>query len=382
MSQFKLTDLAVKNMRPRKSHYSVSDGNGLYLKVYPNKRKQWVLRKSSLGRALSLPLGDYPSVSIAKARKLAYEASLELIDGRKHRGGTRVLFKNVVSMWIQSREVTQSTLQADQYSLKAWECFSDREIKDITPIEARAVIEPHIQKGEIVTAKRKLSLLSQIERYALALGLIETPKLQYIVKTLPKAPVKHRRSIPAERLPEVFQLLAERKVPPTPDLVDIIKVICLTLGRISEVTSIQYEWIDWDEKIITFPAEVMKANREHRVPICTQLEAILRRRSTQYGGYVFPSATSKDGHACRNIFAHTSKLGKLITPHGFRSMGRSWMAEKGFDFSASEYCLAHKTESRTQRAYQRYDYLDQRRIIMQEWGDWVEQCYKPYYPEK
>lgn len=381
MTKFKLTDLEVKNLKPRNSHYSLSDGNGLYLRVYPNKRKQWMLRKTSFGRATMVPLGDYPKLSIANARKAAFKASEQFLDGRKHRGETRVLFKTVVSMWVQAREVTQSTLQADSYALKTWECFSEREIKDISPIEARSVIEHHIQKGEIVTAKRKLSLLSQIERYALALGLIDTPKLQYIVKTLPKAVVKHRRSIPAERLGEVFQLMAERKVPPTPDEVDTVKAICLTLGRISEVLSMQYDWVDYDEMIITFPPEVMKAKREHRVPISPQLEKLLRRRWTRAGGYVFPSAVSKDGHACRNIFIHRGKVGKLITPHGFRSMGRSWMALKGYDFAASEYCLAHKSENRTQRAYQRYDYLEQRRVIMRDWGAWVEECYKPYYPD-
>ena len=68
---YKLTDLLVKSLKPRNKAYVTSDGKGLNIKVYPNGRKQWILRKSSGGKAHYIYLGTYPELSIKDARALA-----------------------------------------------------------------------------------------------------------------------------------------------------------------------------------------------------------------------------------------------------------------------------------------------------------------------
>ena len=75
------------------------------------------------------------------------------------------------------------------------------------------------------------------------------------------------------------------------------------------------------------------------------------------------------------------KVVTLMTPHGMRSLARTWFADQDFNFAAAEMCLAHRVENATQQAYQRSDYLKQRRVIMQAWGDYVEQCARPYLPQ-
>ena len=380
MAKNKLTNLEVANLLPKEKHYLVGDGGGLNIKVYPNGRKQWLLRKSSQGKAQNIVLGDYPAMSLSSARAKAKEVSSNFVDGRKQREDNPVLFGELMQQWLATKNIRESSMVAMHSYIKPLDVFHNRPLKDITALDAREAIAHYIEQGKFTAARYTLQCLAQIERHGLALGLTDTARLQYVSRTLPSSPTQHRRFVEADRLPEVFQAMhnsleSKSKWP------DIVKVLCLTLCRISEVVALRYDWIDFDQKVITIPASQMKAKREHRIPICTQLEKILKRRQALGGVFVFPSPKSKSGHAARIMQYDLGVFNELTTLHGFRSTGRSWMAVNGYDFAASEYCLAHRCENSTQASYQRYDYLEQRREIMQAWGDFVEQCYTPYYPE-
>lgn len=380
MAKNKLTNLEVANLLPKEKHYLVGDGGGLNIKVYPNGRKQWLLRKSSQGKAQNIVLGDYPAMSLSSARAKAKEVSSNFVDGRKQREDNPVLFGELMQQWLATKNIRESSMVAMHSYIKPLDVFHNRPLKDITALDAREAVAHYIEQGKFTAARYTLQCLAQIERHGLALGLTDTARLQYVSRTLPSSPTQHRRFVEADRLPEVFQAMhnsleSKSKWP------DIVKVLCLTLCRISEVVALRYDWIDFEQGVITIPASQMKAKREHRIPICTQLEKILKRRQALGGVFVFPSPKSKSGHAARIMQYDLGVFNELTTLHGFRSTGRSWMASNGYDFAASEYCLAHRCENSTQASYQRYDYLEQRREIMQAWGDFVEQCYTPYYPE-
>ena len=380
MAKNKLTNLEVANLLPKEKHYLVGDGGGLNIKVYPNGRKQWLLRKSSQGKAQNIVLGDYPAMSLSSARAKAKEVSSNFVDGRKQREDNPVLFGELMQQWLATKNIRESSMVAMHSYIKPLDVFHNKPLKDITALDAREAVAHYIEQGKFTAARYTLQCLAQIERHGLALGLTDTARLQYVSRTLPSSPTQHRRFVEADRLPEVFEAMhnsleSKSKWP------DIVKVLCLTLCRISEVVALRYDWIDFDQKVITIPASQMKAKREHRIPICTQLEKILKRRQALGGVFVFPSPKSKSGHAARIMQYDLGVFNELTTLHGFRSTGRSWMAVNGYDFAASEYCLVHRCENSTQASYQRYDYLEQRREIMQAWGDFVEQCYTPYYPE-
>ena len=380
MAKNKLTNLEGASLVAKDKHYLVSDGGGLNIKVYPNGRKQWLLRKSSQGKAQNVVLGDYPAMSLSSARAKAKEVSSNFVDGRKQRENNPVLFGELMQQWLATKNIKASTMTMVLNYIKPLAVFNNRPLKDITALDARKAVAHYIEQGQFVAARYTLQRLAQIERHGLALGLTDTARLQYVSHTLPKPPIQHRRFVEADRLPEVFELMKNELVYKC-SVPDLIKVLCLTLCRINEVVALRYDWIDFEQGVITIPASQMKAKREHRIPICTQLEKILKRRQALGGVFVFPSKRTKSGHKGKLTHVERLPFSELTTLHGFRSTGRSWMAVNGYDFAASEYCLAHRCENSTQASYQRYDYLEQRREIMQAWGDFVEQCYTPYYPE-
>ena len=287
MAKNKLTNLEVANLLPKEKHYLVGDGGGLNIKVYPNGRKQWLLRKSSQGKAQNIVLGDYPAMSLSSARAKAKEVSSNFVDGRKQREDNPVLFGELMQQWLATKNIRESSMVAMHSYIKPLDVFHNRPLKDITALDAREAVAHYIEQGKFTAARYTLQCLAQIERHGLALGLTDTARLQYVSRTLPSSPTQHRRFVEADRLPEVFQAMhnsleSKSKWP------DIVKVLCLTLCRISEVVALRYDWIDFEQGVITIPASQMKAKREHRIPICTQLEKILKRRQALGGRVCVP----------------------------------------------------------------------------------------------
>ena len=59
-------------------------------------------------------------------------------------------------------------------------------------------------------------------------------------------------------------------------------------------------------------------------------------------------------------------------PHGFRSTLRTWLTDNtDIPFEVAEMIIAHKTGSKVARAYNRTDYLDQRRPYMEMWAEFL-----------
>ena len=102
--QNKLTTLEIASLKPKDHHYLIGDGGGLNIKVYPNGRKQWILRKTSKGKATNTVLGDFPSMSLASARAKAKELAAKFVDGRKQKEDTPVLFGDLMSQWFSTKD--------------------------------------------------------------------------------------------------------------------------------------------------------------------------------------------------------------------------------------------------------------------------------------
>ena len=137
-------------------------------------------------------------------------------------------------------------------------------------------------------------------------------------------------------------------------------------------------WID--EDIITIPAESMKKRRQHRVPLSSLMKKLLDREKQfsphPRNKFVFAGRKS-NGHINKQALAKymlQTDLGGQIVPHGFRSMARCWMADNGVSFEIAESCLSHVAGDKVYRAYQRSDFLESRRMVMEKWSSYVLFC--------
>ena len=153
-----------------------------------------------------------------------------------------------------------------------------------------------------------------------------------------------------------------------------------TMTRSKEAAGTKWADINVEEAVWVIPAEEMKRRRAHRVPLTPATLAILEQMKPLSGHheYVFPSERNEKGHASTYTVNAAIKrsLGykdKLVA-HGLRSVASTALHEEGYDSLLVEACLAHADENETRAAYNRSDYLEQRRPIMAWWSDLIEQA--------
>ena len=150
-----------------------------------------------------------------------------------------------------------------------------------------------------------------------------------------------------------------------------MKLLILTAVRGKPIRYINLEQINDD--VWTIPFDLMKgrldATEDFRVPLSTQaLEVINQAKPFARDGFLFPSKV-KGVISDNTLGKFMARLGLKERPHGFRSSFRGWVAEAtNTPFEVAETCLAHSVGNKSSQAYQREDFLEQRKSIMNKWG--------------
>lgn len=156
--------------------------------------------------------------------------------------------------------------------------------------------------------------------------------------------------------------------------------LILTATRTSEVLNAEWSEIDLENATWTIPAERMKANREHRIPLSEQALTLLSNLPrVKFNTFVFPGM--KRARPLSNMallqfmrgmgYGPSGEKGNYV-PHGFRSSFRDWTGEvTSYPRDVAEMALAHTIENKVEAAYRRGDLFEKRRAMMQEWGDYI-----------
>lgn len=177
-------------------------------------------------------------------------------------------------------------------------------------------------------------------------------------------------AVPWRAMPVLFGWLSERH-----DVASYaLRWLILTATRSSEARGAMWSEIDLARQVWTIPEHRMKAQRPHRIPLSTTALGIFEHmRPRRLGEFVF----SADGEgpisdtALRNLLRQMGVSRQLGTLHGFRSTFRDWAAENGVPDRIAEAALAHAIGDKTEAAYLRTRYFDQRREVMERWADFL-----------
>lgn len=386
-----LTDTEIKAAKPQKSDYTLHDGDGLQLLVKTTGSKIWQFRyyRPISKKRAKLSFGAYPSISLQDARKLRVEARSLIakdIDPQDHqrdqlrqtqeaRANT---FQVVAGLWW---EVKRTSVTED-YAKDIWRSLE----KDVFPmignlaitdIKARTLvlaIEPVQARGALETVRRLCQRINEIMIYAMNVGLIDAAPSVNISKAFEKPQKKHMPSIRPEQLPHLMQTMRLANIElPTRCL---FMWQLLTLTRPAEASSARWDEIDLDAKLWCIPADKMKMNREHIIPLSEQSLKILELMKPLSGHreYVFPSRskpTQSMNSQTVNAALKRAGFGGVLVSHGLRSIGSTTLNEEGFPPDVIEAALAHVDKNEVRRAYNRSDYLEQRKPMMQWWANFV-----------
>jgi integrase len=152
----------------------------------------------------------------------------------------------------------------------------------------------------------------------------------------------------------------------------------LTITRPAEAAEARWEEVDIEAREWKIPAARMKMNRDHTVPLSDEAIAILEMMKPLSGNreFIFPSRIKPNqpmNSQTVNAALKRAGLGVLVS-HGLRSIASTALNEQGFSPDVIEAALAHVDKNEVRRAYNRSDYLEQRRPMMQWWADFVNKA--------
>lgn len=373
-----LTVQSIKFLPVKDKTYEVLDVPGLFLRIHPSGKKVWKLNKSINGKRVVKTLGSYPKeMSLAQARE-AVRAYVE--DPTKSEDYTLgsifndwlTLKKNTVSSWKDTNSRFERFL-LPYLGKTLW--------NDLTPV----LLLKTLKRSTIsnCVAKRIAQEIGNIEKYALNMGYTDRVRFQFLSNNFPTQRTQHRHCTQPSELVQFFKNI-DTVIHSTFRRYNhwyLVQMLFYTLLRVGEVSALKWEYINQDKKIITIPAEIMKTRVEHIVPITTQIDELLGKLD-HINEYIFqhrkpgnPNPKARGGNlVLDDLFKKASINDLVMVPHGVRATGRIWMSENNVPFEVAENCLSHKVGSAITQAYNRTTLLEQRRVAMQKWNDFVEKC--------
>lgn len=383
-----LTNTEVQKTRALEKDLTLHDGDGLFLLVKANGKKQWRFRyqRPATKQRTMMGPGPYPALSLADARAIRADYLSMLAKGvdpqtraeqaaEQHQIALDSIFSTVAANWFALKR----TSVTEDYAKDIWRSLD----KDIFPsvggipvqeIKARTLIEalePIKARGALETVRRLIHRINEIMIFAVNTGLIDANPASGIGMAFEKPKKQNMPTLRPEELPKLMRSLVMSNLSVSTRC--LIEWQLLTLVRPSEASGARWAEIDLNSKLWTIPAERMKVKREHIIPLSTQALDILEimKPISAHREHIFPSR-STPRHPMNSQTANTALKrigygGKLVA-YGLRSIASAALNEAGFNPDVIEAALAHTDKNEVRRAYNRSIYLEQRIDIMEWWG--------------
>ncbi|WP_333988055.1 integrase domain-containing protein [Providencia huaxiensis] len=380
--------------KPKQSDYVLYDGDGLELLVKSNGSKLWSFRyiRPLTKKRAKKSLGSYPAVSLADARSYRLEARTLLakqIDPQDHykeqarhtlEAKTNT-FQLVAERWWK---VKKSTVTED-YGNDIWRslerdvfpAIGDISVTDIKAHILVQAIQPVQARGALETVRRLCQRINEVMIYAQNTGLIDAVPSINIGKAFEKPKKKNMPSIPPDQLPKLMQTMRTASISLSTRCLFMWQL--LTISRPAEAAEARWDEINFETNEWKIPAARMKMNREHTVPLSDAALAILElmKPLSSNREFIFLSRikpTQPMNSQTVNAALKRAGFGGVLVSHGLRSIASTALNEQGFPPDVIEAALAHVDKNEVRRAYNRSDYLEQRRPMMQWWADFIEEA--------
>jgi integrase len=409
-----LTDAEIRNAKPDpgKKVKRLLDGDRLYLfasvslkaldlyqkggikwNAIDDINRCWVFRFEQDGERHDYGIGPYPAVLPAEARRRAAELRLLVIDGvdpmqekadlkaeRLAKKAERIkatTFKECAEAfykihhkgWTNAKHRQQwlSTMRDYVYPV-----IGDLNVADLLTAHFEKVLAPIWEKIP-ETAHRVQKRIEHVMNYAIAGKFTkngDNPARYELLKArLGKVQRGngHHAAVHFTQLPALVAELRKRDSMSARAL----EFTILGANRTGEVIGATWSEIDLKKRVWVIPAERMKADREHRVPLSDRAVEILKSLPHR-GAHVF-TGTNRKPLSNMAMLECLRGLSPGHTVHGTaRSSFRDWAAERtNYPEFVIELCLAHRVGDAVVQAYKRTDVFARRTRLMAQWSTFL-----------
>jgi len=390
-----LSATAINNAKPKNKPYKLTDEKGLYLLIQSTGSKLWRFDYRFLGKRKTLALGSYPDVSLSHARDkrdkarslLASDPPIDPSENRKAEKSSKLLssensFEVIAREWWQTHMKNKASSHKDKvirrFELYLFPWIGSKPIANITAPQMLQVVKRIETLNKLETAHRALQTAGQVFRYAVQTGRAIRDVTVDLKGALPPTSTKHMAAFTDPK--QIAELLrAIDGFGGTLTVQCALKLSPLVFVRPSELR--QAKWHDIDLDAGEWRYLVSKTKTDHLVPLSVQAIDILRtiHPLSGHGEYVFqgghsplrPMSEAAVNAALKRMGYDTQSE---ITGHGFRAMARTILHERlNVDPHIIEHQLAHKVPDALGAAYNRTKFIEQRKVMMQQWADYLDE---------
>jgi integrase len=386
-----LTDTQIKKTKAKDSEYSLADGKNLYLRVKTTGSKQWLFNyyRPTTKKRTNLSLGTYPEVSLAAARKKAEEARSVLADGvdpKEHREEVKRTqaeqhtntFEHIARKWLGLKKGNVSSTYhnkiSDRLEKYIFPKMGSTPIHKISAARTIEIISPLAKADKLETVKKICRWVNEVMVYAVNTGITHANPLAGIGKAFNAPKVQNMLTLKPEELPELMYKILHSNT----KLVTrcLIEWQLHTMVRPGEAAASRWDEIDETKHEWTIPAERMKKNKPHIVPLTEQTLKLLEilKPVTGHREYIFPSDHNPrkpaNSQSANRALSRMGFKGRLVS-HGMRALASTTLNEQGFDPDVIEAALAHVDKDAIRRAYNRAEYIKRRLPMMQWWSEQI-----------
>ncbi len=377
-----------------------TDGGGMYLLV-KSGGKYWRMDYRFAGKRKTLALGIYPEVSLVKARKRR-ESARELLAESVDPGIAKKADKqaqvaaaaNTFELVAREFLATKSDSWTPMYGAKWLRGMEKDLFPYIGALPLASISAPMLldalrkceKRGAIESAHTLRQTAGQVFRYGIQTGRCERSPTADLQGALKPVNTKHMAAIlEPVKVGELMRSISAYSGQPATKTALVLSA--LLFQRPSNIRKMEWAWVDFDHAMLTIPSQEMKRRkhqkvngRPHFVPLAPQATDALREMHplSGHGRYVFPSLLTGERPMSDNtVNTALRRMGYSnaeMTAHGFRATARTLMIERlpGISADVIEAQLAHGKSGPLGSAYDRAEFMEQRRKMMIEWADYLD----------
>lgn len=380
-----ITETQLKALKIKKTAYKVFDMNGMYIHVMASGKKIFRLKYYFEKKKKLITLGQYPLISLKDARTKALECQKEITQGIDPKEEkiveNNMTFQMVAEEWfIKKSEVwAKNHTETIQQRLKSY-IYPHIGNKNIKGIEASHVL-PFIKKLDELkhheTARRTLSITSQVFRYAIASLYCSNDPSRDLGSII--TPCKPKPMATLTKLEDISIFMVNIHNYPRIQMKNALLFSAYTFCRPTEIRHAEWSDVNFETATWIIPAQKMKMRREHRVPLSKQCMDILilqkELNAKHETNWIFPSYKKHQPLSENGVRIAIRSMGygkEEMTAHGFRSMASTLLNEQGYRPDIIEKALAHGDKDKIRAVYNRAEYFEERKNMMQEYVNFLD----------
>jgi integrase len=385
-----LSDVRVRNAKPKEKPFKLMDELGLFLLVTPRGKKLWRYRFWLHDKEGLYAIGEYPAVTLAAARaerdnaRALVKSGLHPVRQRQElklrkAGEANNTFEAVAREWIEQKAVKWAEVRTKRVgSTLEKEVFPELgkyPIKEISSARLLQLLQKIAKRPAPSTALLVKQLCSGVFQFAITTLRADNDPTYALRRAIERPRIQHKQPLAQHRIPVLLERL--NSYGGLPSTAAAIRLSLLTFVRPKEMRQARWDQFDLAAAKWTIPASEMKMREPHLVPLSRQALDILRdlQKATGHRQHLFPN--TRDPKRCMGLTTLGRALDYMgfsgeLSPHAFRATASTHLNELDFDSDLIERQLAHQERDATRASYNQAKHFTKRKQMMQDWADYID----------